>query len=469
MSNFPATQLWNGGNNSLINIVILPDGFQSSELPTFLAQAQKIANYFLAEPPVNKYTSFFNIWTISVPSNQSGASHAHVANDCPALTVQPIATVDNYFGSSFDNFVDGARAHRALIPTNTTLVSQVISASLPQLSVSKLTLPLMVVNTPYYGGLDSGNFVCTGLTSDSLEIALHETIGHGFAGLGDEYQWTAQAWNSMSKFTTTSFLEWKNIYAASVTPTLYPMANNGVSAYATCRMRALGNPFCPVCQDFISSAFTKLINPIISAFPVSPTTLTGGGSQTFTINCIKPNPDTLEVMWLVDGQPVGNGYSYTMINDVQSIGTHTLAAIVQDGSVKLQPATQYKQNWSVTTVVHSSTIDLTVYPKFTIPATQIIPPNINPTSNPDNYRILTNWTAIALPPNYTTVYYEIQLSTDGINFNSVNTVTTSTTSTTHLVGNTNYWMRMRVDYWNGAAMTYGNWSPAQTFKTLPTS
>lgn len=471
MSNFPATQLYSGGNSpsESLNIVMLSDGYQASELANFLVRANAIATAILAEQPINKYTAFINIWAISVPSNQSGSSHAEICVDCPPPSVQPKIAVDNYFGSSFDNF----GIHRALFPTKSNLVSPTILSSLPQLTGIKTVYPLMVVNTIYDGGLDFG-FAVTNANANSNDIALHEIFGHQISGLGDCYQYSVESWNSQSHFNPKSFIKWKWLFTNDTPATdgigagLYPMANGGVSAYPTCKMRALGYGFCKVCQDEIASAFTKLVNPIISASPVGATTLKSGGSQVFSINCIKPNPDTLEVLWLLDGTPVGNGYSYTMINDVQTVGTHTLTAIVQDGSVRLQPATQYKATWTVTTVTHSSSIDLTVYPHFVIPPTQIIPPAIATQPNPDNYRILTNWTAIALPPNYVTVYYEIQLSTDGINFNSVNTVTGTTNTQTHLVGNTNYWMRMRTDYWNGSAMTYGNWSPSQTFKTLPT-
>src|SRR5690554_5643272 len=97
------TVLYNGNTDHFINIVILGDGYLESELSQFTLDAQNISSALFNEPPFKNYQGFFNVFTIKVPSNESGAA------------MDPNNLIDNYFGSTFGY----AGIERLLVPTKT--------------------------------------------------------------------------------------------------------------------------------------------------------------------------------------------------------------------------------------------------------------------------------------------------------------------------------------------------------------
>ena len=99
---FEVQSIYNSGpDDKRINLVILSDGYQASELGAFITDANSFTNALFAESPYLEYKNYFNVYAIKVPSNQSGASHPGTATDVTEPVI-PVAVVDNYFGSTFD-------------------------------------------------------------------------------------------------------------------------------------------------------------------------------------------------------------------------------------------------------------------------------------------------------------------------------------------------------------------------------
>ena len=69
------SHLYNGDSSSKIDIVVMGDGFTSSELTQFKAGAARTVDGILSEAPFSTYSYLFNVWFIDVESNESGADH----------------------------------------------------------------------------------------------------------------------------------------------------------------------------------------------------------------------------------------------------------------------------------------------------------------------------------------------------------------------------------------------------------
>ena len=322
---FPVDTLqYNGDISKFINIVILSDGYQSSELTTFQSDAVSFMTSFFADSPFGNYQNYFNVFTVSVPSNQSGAKHPNTAPDCPTGPPQPIIDPDNYFGSTFDAY----SIHRLVVPMNFSNITSVLSSNFPMYDIV-----LILVNSPYYGG--SGGFAATSTTEYSAnEICLHE-IGHSFGNLADEY-WVGAGYAAekanMTQQSSPALIRWKHwlgynsigIYPHSGDPTWFKPSQG-------CKMQYLGVPFCSVCQEAIVETIHNLVNPVLSYTPSTPSVTMTTSDITFKLNLIKPLPNTLRSEWKLDGATFANNIDSVIITPASlTNGTHPLNALVLD-------------------------------------------------------------------------------------------------------------------------------------------
>lgn len=264
----------NGPATLRFNVVLLPDGYRAGEMTQFAADAQQFANTLFATAPFDRIRTSINIFRVDVTSTDSGA-------DNPTACGGTGATARTYFDSSFCN--NGIQ--RLLVANNTTVLS-VASAQVPQWHVL-----MVMVNSTVYGG--SGGAVATfSKAAGAMEIALHE-MGHTAFGFADEYEYYAGCgidvghdhhpgaepsqpnvtinpnrdtikWRNLVK-PTTSMPTTKNADCSKCDPQASPVPAGTVGAFEgadyyhcgsyrpefNCRMRALGNPFCGVCQQVI--------------------------------------------------------------------------------------------------------------------------------------------------------------------------------------------------------------------------
>ncbi len=280
VDNGPATQRW--------NLLIFSEGYRSTEMAQFATDAQQFANTLFATPPFDRLRTAINIYRVDVTSTDSGAKD-------PAACGGTGANPRTYFDASF--CTNGIR--RLLVVNNATVISTA-SAQVPQWHMA-----IVAVNSTVYGG--SGGAVATfSKAAGALEIAMHE-MGHTAFGFADEYEYyagcgvdTDRAHHPASEpsepnVTTNNnraTIKWRNlIQAATPMPTTanancancdpqaspVPAATVGAFEGAhyyhcgcyrpqfNCRMRALNNPFCAVCQQVIVNKLTPFV-PVANPF-----------------------------------------------------------------------------------------------------------------------------------------------------------------------------------------------------------
>jgi hypothetical protein len=260
--------------NRAFNVVLLAEGFTTTQQGDFDNACTAFVNDFGVTPPFDELSPAINVFRINVSSTDAGADDPVVADGGTG------ATARTYFDASF-----GGNNIRRLLVCNTTTALQVAVAQVPEFSVV-----LVVVNSTIYGG--SGGTVGTySLAGGATEIAIHE-MGHTAFGLADEYAYYAGGNEtghdhhpvgepSEPNVTTNNdrnTLKWG--WAVAATTAIPTMSNPDCSqvdnrastvpagtvglfegahyyhcgAYRpehTCKMQSLGIPFCRVCRQVI--------------------------------------------------------------------------------------------------------------------------------------------------------------------------------------------------------------------------
>lgn len=289
------TLQFKGDINKYINVVILGDGYTSSEQNLFKSDATNYMNNFMfSQTPYKEYKNYFNVFLIEVPSAESGIKHPRTASDCPAAGTHPASNPNNFFGTTFD--VGGI--HRLVSP-NETKVSNVLSANFPNYDQAYI-----IANSSQYGGA-GGQFATFTTNASSGEIGLHEG-GHSFGALADEY-WAGAQYAmekpNMTQQTDATKVKWKNW-----------MNVNGVGIFShsgdaswkkprsgECKMELLGKPFCSVCNETIVEKIHSLVRPVYQQTPVQSTVSITNQLANFSIVYMMPISNSMSTRWILDG------------------------------------------------------------------------------------------------------------------------------------------------------------------------
>lgn len=210
-----------------VTIVVLPEGFQQTELDTYQTQAQAGIDALFDVEPYKKYKTYFNVWILKVPSKESGANitdgngnittardcyfqtrwgpgyrdmeanadrvFSFVENNCPdvldgTVTMDKISILllvnDTRYGGRCISYSDGS--NYCMVPT----VSGGLSWSYMNAEAASVTATpsnKVPVTNEYITAQKLKN------TGDWKNILVHEFGGHAFGRLGDEY-WDVNAW-----------------------------------------------------------------------------------------------------------------------------------------------------------------------------------------------------------------------------------------------------------------------------------
>jgi hypothetical protein len=265
------------------NLVILAEGYQAGQLDQFHADVQTFVKTMYLTAPYDQTWCGINIYRVDVSSTDSGAADP-VA--CGGTGYSP----HTYFDATFC----GDGVIQRLLTVNEGTVHGVVNAQMPQAHMI-----MVIVNSTEYGG--SGGGVATfSLAFGAEEIGLHET-GHTAFGFADEYCYYqgcgidtdrnnyAAGEPDQPNITTDSdrtTIKWGSLIAASTAmPTMTnpdctqcnngpnPVPPNTVGTFEgagyyhcglyrgqyACRMRALGNPYCAVCQQVIRQTLSPFM------------------------------------------------------------------------------------------------------------------------------------------------------------------------------------------------------------------
>ncbi|WP_178984386.1 T9SS type A sorting domain-containing protein [Winogradskyella helgolandensis] len=318
-----------GDTDKRINLVILGDGYQASELPQFEIDATNFMNDMFSQEPFASYENYFNVYIIKVPSNESGATHPGTASDEPNIAV-PILAVDNYFGTAYD-FIG---IHRLLYTENFALISTVLANNFPLYDQA-----LILVNSSYYGG-SGGQFPIASTGEDASEIAIHE-LGHSFVDLKDEYypiESLVEEGINMTQETDPTLVKWKN-WIGIENVGIFPHASSGTAAtwnrpHQNCKMRYLGSDFCSVCKEGIIERIHDLISPIDSYAPTEVTITAPSFPLDFQLNTIQTLPtNTLENTWTLNSTAIATNADTISIEESDlTSDTNTLTVVVHDAT-----------------------------------------------------------------------------------------------------------------------------------------
>ena len=253
--------LKSGGPAECVDIAIVGDGYRHDQTEAFYQDAARMCERIFSYRPYSDFKNRFNVTAVTLFSQDEGASE-------PSKGVWK----ETALGSSFDTFY----SDRYL----TTLRLRDVHDALVGIPFEEI---IILVNTDKYGG--GGIYGTYMLTSSShprsLAVCVHE-LGHSFAGLGDEYDYSSggddlyfpdvEPWEKNITTCCDFASKWADMIPRG-TPVPTPpfegdsiQRNTRVGVYEgagymshgvyrpalDCLMRITGAPaFCPVCQRII--------------------------------------------------------------------------------------------------------------------------------------------------------------------------------------------------------------------------
>ncbi|MCE7002703.1 M64 family metallopeptidase [Kibdelosporangium philippinense] len=158
------------------NIVIVGDGYTAAEMPKFREHVDRHVNVLLTLEPFKTYRSYLNVYSVEVPSAESGVScdpdltsprrntplGMGFWGGCNAASVQRLLTVNNAALTQYANLVTGTNSGNRQL--------------------------LAIGNSNTYGGAGGVYATASGGNALSALITPHE-LGHSLGDLDDEYDY----------------------------------------------------------------------------------------------------------------------------------------------------------------------------------------------------------------------------------------------------------------------------------------
>lgn len=310
----------NGPSANRVDIVVLGDGYRSTEMAKFAADALKLATEFLKEPPIARYKNYFNVWRIDTPSANSGASHSG-----------PPPPGQTYYGAYYDCF-----SIQRLVCIDEARVTEELNAAM---APDQREIVLVVVNDAEYGG-SGGQYAVTSVHPLAPQIAIHE-LGHSFGRLDDEYvepfncgRYTTPVGGfNVTQSVTRATIPWaKWIGATTPVPTLG--AGTAIGAYEGAfycaddwyrptfdsKMNTLGMPFYYVNGEQLIRSIYQIVSLVDWVAPAQGTVrIAEGTSRTFRARKIAPAATSLVTTWRLNGVVVSTT-NWVTISSTQLAG-----------------------------------------------------------------------------------------------------------------------------------------------------
>ncbi|HQL78458.1 MAG TPA: M64 family metallopeptidase [Verrucomicrobiota bacterium] len=332
----------NGPTANRLNVVILSEGYTSTQLAQFLVDATNTVDTILSHPPYAEYSNYVNAFAIKVASDQSGSDH-------PGQSI----TNSTYFNSTYD-----LGNYFVTIPPDATgqgRVDALLQTFMPQCHLS-----ILLVNDLTPGGSDGFNLtaiVSIGAVAAEAgmgqpAILTHET-GHVLANLGDEYTTEYPGFPDIEEPNTTretnrAAIKW-NAWISTNTPVPTPNSYGdgiiglfeGAHYHSTgwyrpqlnCAMGSFGVPFCAVCREALVLAIYREVRPVDAFWPAS-TNLSVSTTQalSFGLTLLQPATHNLSVQWFTNGVPCSGATNstFTLLPRSLSDGSNWVAARVKD-------------------------------------------------------------------------------------------------------------------------------------------
>jgi hypothetical protein len=164
----------NGDPATSLDLAFIAEGYTAAEMGKFRDDVKKMADLLFAEQPFDQYKDKINIWAVEAVSNESGT-------DIPGER----SYVNTAVNSSFYTF-----------DLDRYLTTQDIKSVNDYAAVVPHDNIIVLINSTRYGGGGVYNYYSGTTVGHSLspKVFIHE-LGHGFAGLADEYYSSAVAYD----------------------------------------------------------------------------------------------------------------------------------------------------------------------------------------------------------------------------------------------------------------------------------
>ncbi|MGH8614968.1 MAG: M64 family metallopeptidase [Gammaproteobacteria bacterium] len=360
----PVTTIRNNGDSAnRVDLVILGDGYISTEMGKYTTDVENAVQGFFAQEPFKEYQRYFNVHRVDVTSAESGADHPE---DVPPTSKD----------TAFDATYNCAGIER-LICFDVSKVNTVLGNSV---EADQRDMVLVLVNDTEYGG-SGGSIAVASLHPEVIELVLHE-IGHSFGLLADEYDTQPPPCDNaveppevnVTRETDRGLIKWNvggspptgwidpstpipttttqagvpGLYqGAKYCPTgLYRPTNNS-------KMRTLDPSFEQINEEQLIKRTYNWVSPLDSSSPLSSdVALVLGDSQAFQVTIPTPDTNSLAVTWYVDNSEVATGLTFTFNSATFGTGPHTVQVIVEDPTPKVRndPANVLRDDrmWMVT-------------------------------------------------------------------------------------------------------------------------
>jgi hypothetical protein len=155
-----------GDPHHCVDLAFIAEGYKADEMEKFRQDVRKMADVLFAEAPFSDYAGKINIWAVESVSEDSGT-------DIPGEHIYE----NTILNSSYYTF----GTDRYLTTQDINTVNN-MAAAVPHDHI------IVLINSTRYGGGGVYNYY-TGTTAGNVlspKVFIHE-LGHGFAGLADEY------------------------------------------------------------------------------------------------------------------------------------------------------------------------------------------------------------------------------------------------------------------------------------------
>lgn len=250
----------NGDYRRNVDFAFIAEGYTAGEMEKFRGDVKRMADVLFAEPPFNLYKDRINIWAVEAISLESGT-------DVPGEGIY----VNTALNSSFYTF-----------DLDRYLTTQDLRTVYDYAGVAPYDNIIVLINSNRYGGGGMYNYYSATTADHALtpKVFVHE-LGHGFAGLGDEYYSSEVAYEEFYPLnvepwepnitTLVNFdIKWKDLIAEGTqVPTPNDKSYRGITGLFEgggymakgiyrpafdCRMKSNGpDGFCEVCRRAISA------------------------------------------------------------------------------------------------------------------------------------------------------------------------------------------------------------------------
>ena len=248
-----------GNHRENVDFAFIAEGYTVNEMGKFRDDVKRMSNILFAEPPYDKYRSRINIWAVEAVSAESGT-------DIPGEGIY-VSTALNASFYTFD--------------LDRYLTTQDLRSVYDYAGAAPYDNIIVLINSNRYGGGGMYNYYSATTADHPLtpKVFVHE-LGHGFAGLGDEYYSSEVAYEDFYPLhvepwepnitTMVNFgAKWKNLIAEGTpVPTPNEAGYRGITGLFEgggymakgiyrpafdCRMKSNGpDGFCEVCRKAIA-------------------------------------------------------------------------------------------------------------------------------------------------------------------------------------------------------------------------